>query len=73
MASAAPDRKSRRRRLTRAERWVLDGLGGVLVEVLQDVALTNKLLRLVNTASYRHAGGGTISTVSRAAVSVPNQ
>lgn len=31
MAFAAPDRKSRRRRLTRAERWVLDGLGGVLV------------------------------------------
>lgn len=36
-------------------------------EILKDVALTNKLLRLVNTASYRHAGGGSISTVSRAA------
>ncbi len=31
MASAAQDRRSRRRRLSRAERWALDGLGGVLV------------------------------------------
>ena len=30
------------------------------------MALTNKLLRMVNTAHYAHAGGGTISTVSRA-------
>jgi hypothetical protein len=30
------------------------------------VALTNKLLRMVNSAHFRHAGGGTISTVSRA-------
>ena len=34
-------------------------------EILKDVALTNKLLRLVNTANYSHAAGG-ISTVSRA-------
>ncbi|MEQ1660981.1 MAG: HDOD domain-containing protein, partial [Hylemonella sp.] len=33
-------------------------------EILKDVALTNKLLRVVNTAQY--ARGGTISTVSRA-------
>lgn len=33
-------------------------------EILKDVALTNKLLRLVNTPQY--ARGGTISTVSRA-------
>ncbi len=33
-------------------------------EILKDVALTNKLLRLVNTPMY--ARGGTISTVSRA-------
>lgn len=33
-------------------------------EILKDVALTNKLLRLVNTAQY--ARGGPISTVSRA-------
>lgn len=35
-------------------------------EVLQDVALTNKLLRLINTAYYSSAGGGSITTVSRA-------
>jgi serine/threonine protein kinase len=35
-------------------------------EILKDVALTNKLLRLVNTAQFAHAGGGSISTVSRA-------
>jgi len=35
-------------------------------EILKDVALTHKLLRLVNTAQYSHAGGGSISTVSRA-------
>jgi eukaryotic-like serine/threonine-protein kinase len=35
-------------------------------EILKDVALTNKLLRLVNSVNYAHAGGGTISTVSRA-------
>ncbi len=35
-------------------------------EILKDVALTQKLLRLVNTVQYSHAGGGSISTVSRA-------
>jgi HD-like signal output (HDOD) protein len=35
-------------------------------EVLQDVALTNKLLRLINTAYYSSVGGGHITTVSRA-------
>jgi hypothetical protein len=35
-------------------------------EILKDVALTHKLLRLVNSASFVHAGGGTIGTVSRA-------
>ena len=35
-------------------------------EILKDVALTHKLLRLVNTAHYGSAGGGSISTVSRA-------
>ncbi|WP_233280033.1 YbaN family protein [Caulobacter vibrioides] len=31
MAFAVQDRRSRRRRLTRVERWVLDGMGGVLL------------------------------------------
>ncbi|HSV51030.1 MAG TPA: HDOD domain-containing protein [Burkholderiaceae bacterium] len=35
-------------------------------EILKDVALTNKLLRMVNSVNFAHAGGGTISTVSRA-------
>ncbi|MFN3295341.1 protein kinase domain-containing protein [Caldimonas sp.] len=39
-------------------------------EILKDVALTNKLLRIVNSAHFRTAGGGTISTVSRAAALV---
>lgn len=36
--------------------------------ILKDYGLTNKILRLVNTAYYRQAGGGNISTVSRAVV-----
>ena len=36
--------------------------------ILKDFALTNKILRLVNSAYYRQAGGGSISTVSRAVV-----
>jgi serine/threonine protein kinase len=34
--------------------------------VLKDFSLTNKLLRLVNSAWYRQSGGGHISTVSHA-------
>ena len=36
--------------------------------ILKDFALTNKILRLVNSAFYRQAGGGSISTVSRAVI-----
>jgi HD-like signal output (HDOD) protein len=35
-------------------------------EILKDVALTNKLLRMVNTAHFTAAAGGGIATVSRA-------
>ena len=42
-----------------------ESIGSVTNEILQDVALTNKLLRLVNSAHYAR-GGGSISTVSRA-------
>ncbi len=35
-------------------------------EILRDVALTNKLLRMVNTAHFTSVAGGGISTVSRA-------
>ncbi len=34
--------------------------------ILQDFALTNKILRLVNSASFGSASGGRISTISRA-------
>ena len=35
-------------------------------EILKDVALTNKLLRMVNTVHFATAAGGGVSTVSRA-------
>lgn len=34
--------------------------------ILKDVALTNKLLRMVNTAHFKNAAGGGVSTISRA-------
>ncbi len=34
--------------------------------ILRDFSLTNKILRLVNSVYYRQAGGGNISTISRA-------
>src|SRR5262245_14717912 len=43
-----------------------ESLNSLAAEILKDVALTHKLLRLVNSVSFKHAGGGTISTVSRA-------
>lgn len=36
--------------------------------ILKDFALTNKILRLVNTAFYSTYGGGAISTISRAVI-----
>ena len=36
--------------------------------ILKDFALTNKILKIVNTAYFRQAGGGNISTVSRAVI-----
>lgn len=36
--------------------------------ILKDFALTNKILRLVNSAYFRPVGGGNISTVSRAVI-----
>ncbi|MCP5229106.1 serine/threonine protein kinase [Accumulibacter sp.] len=36
--------------------------------ILKDFSLTNKILRMVNSVHYRQAGGGSISTVSRAVV-----
>lgn len=42
-----------------------EGLNRLTSAILEDVALTHKLLRLVNSARYSHLGGD-ISTVSRA-------
>lgn len=61
---ALTDSVGRIQRITSSENESLGSLAG---EILKDVALTNKLLRLVNSAHFRTAGGGTISTVSRAA------
>jgi serine/threonine protein kinase len=44
-----------------------EGIGGLSNSILKDFALTNKLLRLVNSAYYGQFGG-TISTISRAVV-----
>ena len=43
-----------------------DSLADLTGEILEDVALTHKLLRLVNSAQFAHLGKGNISTVSRA-------
>lgn len=45
-----------------------ENIGKLAVSILRDFSLTNKLLRLVNSVYYRQAGGGNISTVSRAIV-----
>jgi eukaryotic-like serine/threonine-protein kinase len=60
---ALSDSVARIQRIAASEHESLTSLSN---EILKDVALTNKLLRLVNTAHYSHAGGGSISTVSRA-------
>ncbi|MES2958601.1 MAG: HDOD domain-containing protein [Pseudomonadota bacterium] len=59
---AMSDSVSRIQRVANSENENLQNLSS---EILKDVALTNKLLRMVNTASYSGAGGA-VSTVSRA-------
>jgi serine/threonine protein kinase len=60
---ALSDSVTRIQRVTASENESLQALSA---EILKDVALTQKLLRLVNTAHFRHVGAGEISTVSRA-------
>lgn len=43
-----------------------DSISDLTNEILKDVALTNKLLRLVNSVTFAHASRGNVSTVSRA-------
>jgi eukaryotic-like serine/threonine-protein kinase len=64
---ALTDAVGRIQRIVASEHESLNSLAN---EILKDVALTNKLLRIVNSAHFRTAGGGTISTVSRAAALV---
>ena len=52
-------------RLTSSDR---DSINTLSNSIVKDFALTNRILRLVNSAYYRQAGGGGISTVSRAIV-----
>jgi serine/threonine protein kinase len=52
-------------KLTNSDRESINKLSN---SILKDYALTNKILRLVNSAYYRQAGGGNISTVSRAVI-----
>ncbi|HEY8707206.1 MAG TPA: HDOD domain-containing protein, partial [Burkholderiaceae bacterium] len=59
---ALSDSVARIQRVANGENESLASLSG---EILKDVALTNKLLRLVNSAQFSNAGGS-ISTVSRA-------
>ena len=60
---ALSDAVVRIQRVTQSEDASIDG---VTDEIVRDVALTNKLLRLVNTAHFRNAGAGTIASVPRA-------
>ncbi len=43
-----------------------ESLASLSQEILKDVALTNKLLRMVNTVHFAQAAGGGVATVSRA-------
>lgn len=43
-----------------------ENLSSLANEILKDVALTHKILRMVNSSYYRRPDGGAISTISRA-------
>lgn len=46
----------------------LESIDALALTILRDFALTNKILRMVNSAHFRQAGAGSINTVSRAIV-----
>jgi serine/threonine protein kinase len=62
---ALSDSVSAINRMTHSDKESINKLSNT---ILRDYALTNKILRLVNSAFYRQAGGGNISTVSRAVI-----
>jgi eukaryotic-like serine/threonine-protein kinase len=45
-----------------------ESINKLSLSILRDFSLTNKILRLVNSVHYRQAGGGSISTISRAVI-----
>lgn len=53
-------------RIQRLAQSETESVGSLSNEILKDVALTNKLLRLVNSTFYARAGSGSINTISRA-------
>jgi serine/threonine protein kinase len=53
-------------RIQRIANSETESLASLSCEILNDVALTNKLLRMVNTVHFANAGAGNISTISRA-------
>ena len=50
-------------KITRSDK---ESVANLSSSILKDFSLTNKILRLVNSVYYRQAGGGNISTISRA-------
>ncbi|MGN6525222.1 MAG: protein kinase domain-containing protein [Burkholderiaceae bacterium] len=60
---ALSDAVVRIQRVTQSENA---SIAGVTEEIVRDVALTNKLLRMVNTVHFRNAGAGSIASVPRA-------
>ncbi|MBK7423863.1 MAG: HDOD domain-containing protein [Propionivibrio sp.] len=50
-------------KITESDKGSISNLSNM---ILKDFSLTNKILRLVNSVHYRQAGGGSISTISRA-------
>ncbi len=50
-------------KITGSDKESIANLSGA---ILKDFSLTNKILRLVNSVYFRQAGGGSISTISRA-------
>jgi serine/threonine protein kinase len=62
---ALSDSVSAINKLTHSDKESINKLSNT---ILKDYGLTNKILRLVNSVYYQQAGGGTISTVSRAVI-----
>ena len=60
---ALSDSVSTINRIAESDRESISNLSN---SILKDFSLTNKILRLVNSAYFRQAGGGNVSTISRA-------